>query len=211
MVHSGYPLDHLVKSTPKVLVLFGGALVESGTIAYHERHSVRFPFELDANLHQYSTDAHSTATSPSSILATIDSLTAKHTPWFPFFSYLPPSDPEPNTTCPAAVKHFVYYCASPPQYNDITTRVLGSLQYHRGVAYAVCALKNKCGNVVRTHAEFPCSRPSPCICANFVSSPSNPPASPPFLSEPPISSIPPSVFPRVFPPLRLPSPSPVLA
>ena len=47
---------------------------------------------------------HSTATSPLYTRATIDSLTAKPTTWFPFFSYFPPSAPEQNTTYPAAVK-----------------------------------------------------------------------------------------------------------
>ena len=49
------------------------------------------------------------------------------------------------------------------------------------MAYAFRAFGSKCANVVRTHDEFPCSRPSPCTCAYFLSSPSKPPASPPLL------------------------------
>ena len=155
---------------------------------------------------------HSTATSPLSIPATLDSLTAKPTPWFPFFSYVPPSAPEKNQNTPRRRASALSIGPHLRQSYDITTCVFASFHYHLCVAYAVRALESKCSNVVRTHDEFPCARPSPCICANFLGSPSNPLASPPLLPTlrfPPFH--PPFFSDRVFPPLRLPSHSPVLA
>ena len=101
MVPAGYPLDHVVRASKEIL--FAGAPVESGSIAYNKRQTVCFCLcwiRTFINL----APMHSTATSPVPISGTIDSLTAKPSPWFPFFSCFRPSAREQNTTYLAAVK-----------------------------------------------------------------------------------------------------------
>ena len=191
MVPTGCPLDHLVESTPKV-VFFASALIESESIAYNERHTVRFPYELDTNLHQANTDALNRDLPLFLALSSVCPL-AKH------------NIPRRRESVLPIAPHLL-------QSYDVTPCVLASLQYHVGVAYAVRALESECVNVERTHDELPCSRSSPCTCANFLSSPLNPPASPPLLPSVRFPPFHPPFFPgRVFPPLRLPSPSPVVA
>ena len=122
---------------------------------------------------------HSTATSPLSVPVTIDSLTAF--PVVPLLLVL-------SSVCSGA-KHNITrrrksnLSIAPHllQSYDITTCVLASFQCHLGMAHAVRAFESKCANVVGTHDEFPCSRPSPRTCAYFLSSRSKPPASPPLL------------------------------
>ena len=85
----GTPLiDHLVKLTPKIII-FAGVLVESGSIADNERHTVYFSLSWMQTFINLAL-IHSTATSPLFIPATIDSLTAKPTRLFPIFSYFTP-------------------------------------------------------------------------------------------------------------------------
>ena len=101
VVPTGYPLDRLVKRIPKV-AFFAGALIDSGSIAYHIKDTpLDFPSSWMRTFINLAL-MHSITTSPLSIPATLDSLTAKPTLWFPFsraFLILLPSE-----TYRAAVK-----------------------------------------------------------------------------------------------------------
>ena len=153
---------------------------------------------------------HSTATSPLSIPATIDSPTAKPTPWFPFFSYFPPSAPEQNTTYTAAVKALCPLRLT--SCNHMTSQPVSSQVFSITSTWPMLFVPLKASVRTLYVPTTSSPRPSPCICANFVSSPSNPPASPPFFPSLRFPPFHPPLFPdRVFPPLRLPLPSPVLA
>ena len=145
--------------TAKVII-FAGALAESGSIAYNERQTVRFPFELDANLHQSSTDA---------LNRDFALIHPYHDKFFNSYTYpvvfllfvlssvcswaehnIPRRRTSTLSIAPSLLKPY-----------DITTCVLANLQYHLGVAYAVRALESKCANVVRPHTNATTAAPPP--------------------------------------------------
>ena len=151
---TGYPLHHVVNLIPKTF-LVAGAFIESGRMAYNKKHTdLDFPLSwmrVFINL----AAMHSTAKSPLSIPATINSPTASSTPWFPFFSWLHPSAPEQNTTYPVAVKSFCPLRLT--SCSPIISRPTSSQIFrdHLGGAYTVRAFENERVNVEHTHDKFP--------------------------------------------------------